>query len=77
MKRRDAAVSRCDRLVIKGTRRDKGRPRKYWGEVIRQDMTQLHITEDMTHLLITKPHEKAQIHPFPKDLMKLYSTQTF
>ncbi|KAG5611654.1 hypothetical protein H5410_022935 [Solanum commersonii] len=31
-----------------GTRRGRGRPKKYWGEVIRQDMAQLHITEDMT-----------------------------
>ncbi|KAG5612483.1 hypothetical protein H5410_023764 [Solanum commersonii] len=29
-------------------RRGRGRPKKYWGEVIRQDMAQLHITEDMT-----------------------------
>ncbi|KAG5582302.1 hypothetical protein H5410_052929, partial [Solanum commersonii] len=28
--------------------RGRGRPKKYWGEVIRQDMAQLHITEDMT-----------------------------
>ncbi|KAG5586165.1 hypothetical protein H5410_046599, partial [Solanum commersonii] len=44
----DAPVRRCEGLDIKGTRRGKGRPNKYWGEVIRQDMAQLHITEDMT-----------------------------
>ncbi|KAG5585498.1 hypothetical protein H5410_045932 [Solanum commersonii] len=26
----------------------RGRPRKYWGEVIRRDLARLHITEDMT-----------------------------
>ncbi|KAG5586936.1 hypothetical protein H5410_047370 [Solanum commersonii] len=31
-----------------GTRRGRGRPKKYWEEVIRQDMVQLHITGDMT-----------------------------
>ncbi|KAG5584098.1 hypothetical protein H5410_044532 [Solanum commersonii] len=28
--------------------RGRGRPKKYWGEVIRQDLAQLHLTEDMT-----------------------------
>ncbi|KAG5581780.1 hypothetical protein H5410_052407, partial [Solanum commersonii] len=28
-------------------RRGRGRPKKYWGEVIRQDLAQLHLTEDM------------------------------
>ncbi|KAG5598967.1 hypothetical protein H5410_030337 [Solanum commersonii] len=31
-----------------GTRRGRGRPKKYWGEVIKHDMAQLLITEDMT-----------------------------
>ncbi|KAG5602889.1 hypothetical protein H5410_034259 [Solanum commersonii] len=31
-----------------GTRRGRGRPKKFWREVIRQDLAQLHITEDMT-----------------------------
>ncbi|KAG5594214.1 hypothetical protein H5410_035446 [Solanum commersonii] len=26
----------------------RGRPKKYWGEVIRQDLAQLHLTQDMT-----------------------------
>lgn len=38
----------CERLVIEGTRRDRGRPKKYWREVVRHDMMQLHINEDMT-----------------------------
>ena len=29
-------------------RRGRGRPKKYWVEVIRQDMEQLQLTEDMT-----------------------------
>jgi len=44
----DAPVRRCEGLVVEGTRRGRGRPKKYWGEVIRQDLAQLHITEDMT-----------------------------
>ncbi|KAG5619742.1 hypothetical protein H5410_004960, partial [Solanum commersonii] len=44
----DAPVRRCEGLVVEGTRRGKGRPKKYWGEVIRQDLAQLHLTEDMT-----------------------------
>nr|XP_016483227.1 PREDICTED: uncharacterized protein LOC107803948 [Nicotiana tabacum] len=30
-----------------GTKRGRGRPKKYWGEVIRQDMSQLQISNDM------------------------------
>ncbi|XP_070010815.1 uncharacterized protein [Nicotiana sylvestris] len=31
----DAPVRRCERLVVEDTRRGRGRPKKYWGEVIR------------------------------------------
>ncbi|KAG5604424.1 hypothetical protein H5410_025916 [Solanum commersonii] len=41
-------LRRCEGLVVEGTRRGRGRPKKYWGEVIRQDLAQLHLTEDMT-----------------------------
>ncbi|XP_070008390.1 uncharacterized protein [Nicotiana sylvestris] len=43
----DAPVRRCERLTLAGTRSGRERPKKYWGEVIRQDMTQLQIFEDM------------------------------
>ncbi|OIT08557.1 hypothetical protein A4A49_18166 [Nicotiana attenuata] len=43
----DATVRRCERLALVGTRRGRGRPKKYWGEVIRQDMARLQISEDM------------------------------
>ncbi|KAG5601615.1 hypothetical protein H5410_032985 [Solanum commersonii] len=45
---KDAPVRRCEGLVVEGTRRGRGRPKKYWGEVIRQDLAQLYLTEDMT-----------------------------
>ncbi|PHT31741.1 hypothetical protein CQW23_28078 [Capsicum baccatum] len=50
VKRRDmdAPVRRCERLALDGFRRGRGRPKKYWGEVIRRDMEQLQLTEDMT-----------------------------
>jgi len=44
----DAPVRRCERLAVVGTRRGRGRPKKYWGEVIRQYMARLKIFEDMT-----------------------------
>ncbi|OIT40013.1 hypothetical protein A4A49_51747 [Nicotiana attenuata] len=44
----DAPVRRCERLTLEGLRRGRGRPKKRWGEVIRQDMTQHKLTEDMT-----------------------------
>ncbi|XP_070056472.1 uncharacterized protein [Nicotiana tomentosiformis] len=44
----DAPVRRCERLAMESLRRGQGRPKKYWGEVIRQDMTLLQLTEDMT-----------------------------
>ncbi|XP_060210151.1 uncharacterized protein LOC132637024 [Lycium barbarum] len=48
--RRDenAPVRRCERLASDGFRRGRGRPKKYWGEVIRQDMAHFLLTEDMT-----------------------------
>ncbi|KAG5610770.1 hypothetical protein H5410_022051 [Solanum commersonii] len=45
---KDAPVKRCEGLVVEGTRRGRGRPKKYWGEVIRQDLAQLQLTEDIT-----------------------------
>ncbi|KAM3235512.1 hypothetical protein P3L10_015549 [Capsicum annuum] len=44
----DAPVRRCERLALDSFRRGRGRPKKYWGEVIRRDMEQLQLTEDMT-----------------------------
>ncbi|KAM3234823.1 hypothetical protein P3L10_014859 [Capsicum annuum] len=44
----DAPVRGCERLALDGFRRSRGRPKKYWGEVIRRDMEQLQLTEDMT-----------------------------
>ncbi|XP_070039081.1 uncharacterized protein [Nicotiana tomentosiformis] len=44
----DAPVRRCKRLTLEGLRRGRGRPKKNWGEVIRQDMSQLQLIEDMT-----------------------------
>ncbi|OIT33527.1 hypothetical protein A4A49_14946 [Nicotiana attenuata] len=44
----DAPVRMCEQLVMEGTRRGRRRPKKYWEEVIRQDMTRLQIFEDMT-----------------------------
>ncbi|XP_070005283.1 uncharacterized protein [Nicotiana sylvestris] len=43
----DAPVRRCERLAMESLRRDRGRPKKYWGKVIRQDMALLQLTEDM------------------------------
>ncbi|XP_055821984.1 uncharacterized protein LOC129890457 [Solanum dulcamara] len=48
MRDNDASVRRCERLAIDGFRRGKERPKKYWGELIRQDMAQSQLTEDMT-----------------------------
>ena len=44
----DAPVRRCERIVVGDSQRGRGRPKKYWGEVIRQDMETLNLTEDMT-----------------------------
>ncbi|XP_070045248.1 uncharacterized protein [Nicotiana tomentosiformis] len=44
----DAPVRRCERLAMESLRRGRGRPKKYWGEMIRQDMALLQLTEDMT-----------------------------
>ncbi|KAF3663434.1 Photosystem II CP47 reaction center protein [Capsicum annuum] len=44
----NAPVRRCERLALDDFKRSRGRPRKYWREVIRHDMELLQITEDMT-----------------------------
>ncbi|KAF3626844.1 Ubiquitin carboxyl-terminal hydrolase 7 [Capsicum annuum] len=44
----DAPVRRCETLAMDGFRRARGRPKKYWREVIRHDMKQLQLTENMT-----------------------------
>ncbi|KAF3644491.1 Phospholipid-transporting ATPase 2 [Capsicum annuum] len=41
-------VRSCEKLDIVGTGRGRGRSMKYWGEVIRQDMAHIQVTEDMT-----------------------------
>ncbi|KAF3683269.1 DEAD-box ATP-dependent RNA helicase 42 [Capsicum annuum] len=44
----DALVRRCERLALEGFKRGRGRPKMYWRGVIRRDMEQLQLTEDMT-----------------------------
>ncbi|KAM3395226.1 hypothetical protein P3S68_004231 [Capsicum galapagoense] len=44
----DAPVRRCERLALEGFKRGRGRPKMYWRGVIRRDMEQLQLTEDMT-----------------------------
>lgn len=44
----DAPVRRCERLALDGFRRRRGRLKKYWRKVIRHDVEQLQLTEDMT-----------------------------
>ncbi|PHU25653.1 Protein NAP1 [Capsicum chinense] len=46
--RNETIGRRCKRLALDGFRRGKGRPKKYRREVIRRDMDQLQLTEDMT-----------------------------
>ncbi|KAF3625339.1 putative GATA transcription factor 22-like [Capsicum annuum] len=46
----DAPVRRCERLAFNGFKRGRGRPKKYWREVIRCDMEQLQLSEDMTFI---------------------------
>ncbi|KAF3670311.1 V-type proton ATPase 21 kDa proteolipid subunit [Capsicum annuum] len=55
----DAPVRRCERLALDGFRRGRGRPKKYWGEVIRRDMEQLQLTEDMT---LDRKRESFGVH---------------
>nr|XP_016510416.1 PREDICTED: uncharacterized protein LOC107827740 [Nicotiana tabacum] len=43
-----APVRRYERLILGGERRGRDRPKKSSGEVIRKDMAQLELTEDMT-----------------------------
>ncbi|PHU11070.1 hypothetical protein BC332_18000 [Capsicum chinense] len=44
----DAPVRRCERLALEGFKQGRDRPKKYWREVIKSDLEQLQLTEDMT-----------------------------
>ncbi|PHU18190.1 Peroxisomal nicotinamide adenine dinucleotide carrier [Capsicum chinense] len=68
----DAPVRRCERLALDGFRRGRGRPKKYWGEVIRRDMEQLQLTEDMT--LDRKVNTRQQTDRNSKKMKKTLST---
>ncbi|KAF3677843.1 Tubulin-folding cofactor B [Capsicum annuum] len=57
----DAPVCRCERLALDGFRRRRARPKKYWREVIRHDMEQLLLTEDMT--LDRKIGDRCEVEP--------------
>lgn len=39
-------IRRCERLALANIKRGKGKSKKYWGQVIRQNMTRLDLTED-------------------------------
>ncbi|KAG5608225.1 hypothetical protein H5410_019506 [Solanum commersonii] len=41
-------VQKCERLVMDGFMRVRSRPKKYWRGVIRQDIVQSQLIEDMT-----------------------------
>lgn len=49
IKERDtnAPIRRCERIVLLECKRDRGRPKKNWNEVIRQDSKHLRLIEDM------------------------------
>lgn len=44
----DAPERRCERLAMGGTRKGKGRQKKYCGEIVIHDMAQIQLTVDMT-----------------------------
>ncbi|PHU26002.1 hypothetical protein BC332_04334 [Capsicum chinense] len=44
----DAPVHRCERLALDGFKWDRGRPKRYWREVIKHDLERLQLIEDMT-----------------------------
>ena len=46
---RDAPVRRCEMMECPKYRRSRGRPKKSWSEVIRQDLKTLGLVEDMAH----------------------------
>ncbi|KAF3621499.1 60S ribosomal protein L38 [Capsicum annuum] len=48
MRGTDTPVSRCKRLAMNGFRQVRGRPKNYWREMIRHEMKQLQLIEDMT-----------------------------
>lgn len=47
-KLQNVPARRYEKLTIVVLKIGRGRPKKYWRDVIRRDMTQLQLTEDMT-----------------------------
>jgi len=43
----DALVRRCEKLDLPDHKRSRGRPKKSWSEVIRQNLKTLGLVEDM------------------------------
>ncbi|KAG5604997.1 hypothetical protein H5410_026489, partial [Solanum commersonii] len=50
----------------------RGRPKKYWGEVIRQDLAQLHLAEDMT---LDRKEWRSHIKVEEPNISSLLNTQ--
>ncbi|KAF3652305.1 hypothetical protein FXO38_08961 [Capsicum annuum] len=44
----DAPIHRCERLALDGFKRGRGRPKRYWRKVIKRDLQQLQLTDNMT-----------------------------
>lgn len=63
-------MSRCESLVVVGLRRGRGRPKKNWGEVIRQDMKHLQLIEDMT---LDKRAWRSRIRVVGSRMISLFS----
>ena len=43
----DAPVCRCERLALEGFKQGRGRPKMYWRGMIRRNIEQLQLIEDM------------------------------
>ncbi|KAG5585688.1 hypothetical protein H5410_046122 [Solanum commersonii] len=56
-----APVRRCERLDIVGTRKGRGRLKKYWEEVISPDMMHLQLTSSSDRPEIF--NNRKEIHP--------------
>ncbi|XP_070042724.1 uncharacterized protein [Nicotiana tomentosiformis] len=67
----DAPVRRCERSALAGSGRGRGRPKNYWGEVIREDMTRLQIFEDMA---LDRKVSRSSIRVVGKEVVENFST---
>ena len=44
----EAPIRRIETIIVEGNKKSRGRPKKTWVEKIKDDLSELHLSEDLT-----------------------------